>query len=143
LVVTIARVLREGEVVQIGDDIVRGKSAILRWDGDRWFVQREFDWADHVNAYWDEALNINHFDSLLYGRMQAKLASMCLQFWERPSLYRVADEASLQARYRHLDMRDTSELRMDKLCPREAMRAGDSTPLSPARTWLPDVLAAP
>jgi hypothetical protein len=125
------------------DDIVAGKSAILRWEDGRWMVRRDFDWADHVNEYWDEALNINHFDSLLYKPMQAKLAGMCLQYWERPSLYTVADEASLQARYRHLDLRDTSELRMDKLCPREAMYSGDSTPLSPAKTWLPDVLAAP
>jgi hypothetical protein len=42
------------------DDIVPGKSAILRWEDNHWVIQREFDWGDHVNEYWDEALNINH-----------------------------------------------------------------------------------
>ena len=51
------------------DDIISGKPAILRWENNGWIVQREFDWADHVNEYWDEALNINHFDALLYKHM--------------------------------------------------------------------------
>ena len=37
------------------NDIIEGKPAILRWEDDGWVIQREFDWADHVNEYWDEA----------------------------------------------------------------------------------------
>ncbi len=33
------------------DDVISGKTAILRWENNRWVIQREFDWADHVNEY--------------------------------------------------------------------------------------------
>lgn len=99
------------------DDIIPGKPAILRWDDGRWIVQREFDWADHVNGYWDEALNINHFDVLLYQRMRKRFVGLCPQYWENPDLYVLRDEAALQARYAHLYLRDTRGLRLDGLCP--------------------------
>jgi hypothetical protein len=99
------------------DDIVPGKPAILRWQDDHWIIQRPFDWADHVNAYWDEALNVNHFDALLYGPMHDRLVTMCPQYWAHPSLYTVPNEDALKARYSHLQLRDTSELRLDSLCP--------------------------
>jgi len=50
------------------DGVVEGKPAILSWRDGHWVVQRAFSWADHVNAYWDEALNVNHFDDVLYPR---------------------------------------------------------------------------
>ena len=99
------------------DNIVPGKSAILRWQDDRWIIQREFDWADHVNAYWDEALNINHFDGMLYKHMHATFVALCPQYWESPELYMIAEEPSLKQRYAHLGLEDSSELRLDSLCP--------------------------
>lgn len=109
------------------DDIVRGKPAILRWDDGAWAVQREFDWADHVNEYWDEALNVNHFDALLYKHMHETFVAMCPQYWERPDLYTIADEDRLKAKYAHLQLRDTSELRLDSLCPVQAFLEGDTS----------------
>ncbi len=123
------------------DDIVPGKPAILRWEDGRWIVQRPFDWADHVNEYWDEALNINHYDALLYKHMHKKLVAMCPLYWERPELYSIADEAPLEVRYAHLGMYDTSELRLDSLCRVEVFleqraasvaKAGKSSPGVPA-----------
>ena len=108
------------------DDIVPGKLAILRWEDGHWIVQREFDWADHVNAYWDEALNINHFDGWLYKPMRARLISLCPAYWENPELYTVHDEEILLVRYSHLGLRDTSDLRLDHLCPLEAPQEGES-----------------
>ncbi len=108
------------------DDVVEGKVAILRWEGDRWVVQRSFDWADHVSAYWDEALNINQYDKLLYERMRVRLVSLCPQYWENPELYTVRNEDELKARYPHLGLKDTSELRLDHLCPLETPEQGES-----------------
>lgn len=103
------------------DEIVPGKSAILRWENDVWVVQREYDWADHVNEYWDEALNINHFDALLYKHMHERLVSLCPQYWDNPQLYTIENEAPLREKYSHLGMHDTSELRLDSLCPVQAL----------------------
>ena len=99
------------------DDIAPGKPAILRWDDDRWIIQRPFDWADHVNEYWDEALNINHFDALLYGHMYERFISYCPQYWQDPSLYSINNEQPFKDRYAHLGMKENSVLRLDSLCP--------------------------
>jgi len=99
------------------DDIVANKPSILRWDGTGWSVQRPFDWADHVNEYWDEALNINHFDALLYKYMYREFVSFCPRYWRNPALYTIVDEQRLRDRYAHLGMKDNSVLRLDSLCP--------------------------
>ena len=98
------------------DDIIEGKKAILDWRDGAWHVQREFTWADHVNAYWDEALNINHFDSLLYPYMKERLEGFCPEYRQAPDLYTLDDEQALKDRYKDLQLRDTSELRLDRLC---------------------------
>ena len=99
------------------DDIVPGKPAILRWEGDSWIIQRQFDWADHVNEYWDEALNINHFDAMLYKHMYKQFISYCPRYWQNPSLYTIVNEQALKDRYGHLGLKDNSVLRLDSLCP--------------------------
>jgi hypothetical protein len=99
------------------DDIVPGKPAILRWEGNGWSIQRQFDWADHVNEYWDEALNINHFDAMLYKHMYKRFITYCPRYWQNPSLYTIFNEPRLKDRYSHLGLRDNSVLRLDSLCP--------------------------
>lgn len=101
------------------DDVVPGKPAILAWDGDHWQVQRPFTWADHVNAYWDEALNVNHFDALLYPHMKKRLLEFCGDYFEAPELYDIDNEPPLKDRYSDLQLRETSELRLSQLCPAE------------------------
>ncbi len=98
------------------DNIVNGKPAILAWVSGRWTMQRPFDWADHVNDYWDEALNVNHYDTLLYSRMKTRLLTFCDEYRSAPQLYQVHDEETLRHRYRKLQLRDTSELRLENLC---------------------------
>lgn len=98
------------------DNVIPGKPAILEWKGDHWIMQRTFDWADHVNDYWDEALNINHYDELLYSHMKNRLLSFCDSYHENPDLWVVRDEENLKYRYRDLQLRETSELRLDSLC---------------------------
>ena len=126
------------------DDITPGKPSILRWENGGWIVQREFDWADHVNEYWDEALNVNHFDGGLYGYMHDTFVAMCPEYWERPDLYTITNEGELKERYVHLELRDTSELRLDSLCPVQAFLDGDTSKfVIPAEKSLPDVPASP
>jgi hypothetical protein len=99
------------------DDVIPGKPAIVRWQDGGWTVQREFDWADHVNAYWDEALNVNRYDRLLYKHMRRKLIDLCPQYWEEPTLYTLENEEELKARYAHLGLRESWHIRLDYLCP--------------------------
>ncbi len=101
------------------DDIVPGKPAILAWDEDHWSMQRPFDFADHVNDYWDEALNINNFDVLLYPNMKERFLTYCDDYRADPGLWVVHDEEALKHRYRNLQLRDSSELRLEKLCTDE------------------------
>lgn len=101
------------------DDIVEGKPAILAWVEDHWIMQRPFDWSDHVNDYWDEALNINDYDKLLYPHIKARLLTLCDEYRAFPELFVVHDEEALKYRYRYLQLRDTSELRLNSLCTDE------------------------
>ena len=123
--------------------IIPGKPAILRWENNGWIVQRGFDWADHVNEYWDEALNVNHFDAGLYKYMHDTFVGMCPKYWERPDLYTIVNEDELKAKYADLQLRDSSELRLDSLCPVQAFLEGDTSKfVTPAGKSLPDVPAS-
>lgn len=126
------------------DDIIVGKPAILRWDDGHWVLQREFDWADHVNEYWDEALNVNHYDAALYKYMHAEFIAMCPEYWERPELYMVVDEDALKERYAHLGLVDASELRLDSLCPVQEFLKGETrSAATQAGRSSPDAQASP
>ena len=105
------------------DDIISGKPAIFRWEDDGWVMQREFDWADHVNEYWDEALNVNAYDWMLRRHMEDRLADLCPQYWQDPAIYTIEDEGELQARYAHLGLRDTKSMRLGELCQDAIMAA--------------------
>ena len=98
------------------DNFIPGKPAILAWDGDHWIMQRTFDFADHVNDYWDEALNINGYDAWLYPYMKARFLTYCDVYREDPSLWEVRSEDALKYRYRNLQLEDMSELRLSNLC---------------------------
>jgi len=106
------------------DEIVPGKPAILVWEEDRWKIQREFDFADHVNDYWDEGVNFNHYDRLLYPHVKNRLLEYCDEFSQAPLRYAVRNESELLQRYRHLELRDTSELRLPNLCQQTTFETG-------------------
>lgn len=108
------------------DDVIPGKPAILRWENDGWIIQRDFDWADHVNEYWDEALNVNRYDNLIYRRVRKRMIDLCPQYWDNPSLYTIENEEALKARYSHLQLHDTWHLRLDALCPATASQENES-----------------
>ncbi|MGD2129943.1 MAG: hypothetical protein PVJ33_06210 [Lysobacterales bacterium] len=114
------------------DDVIPGKPAILKWEGDHWMRQRRFTFADHVNAYWDEALNIDDYDGLLYPYMKERLMTFCPDYYREPGMYDIKNEARLKRRYADLQLRDASELRLSHLCPAEG--AGDTATRSAARS---------
>ena len=105
------------------DNIIAGKPAILSWENDHWIMQRPFDWADHINDYWDEALNINHYDKVLYPYMKNRLLTFCEDYLQSPEMFEINDEDILRQRYQNIQLRETSELRLDSLCLDE----GDTT----------------
>ena len=98
------------------NDIVPGKKAILAWQDNEWVIQRSFTWADYVNEYWDEALNVNHYDAVLYPHMKERLLTFCPDYYTAPERYTIQDEERLKTRYVDLQLRDTSDLRLDHLC---------------------------
>ena len=98
------------------DNIIPGKKAILSWQENKWVIDRSFTWADHVNEYWDEALNINHYDSVLYPHMKERLLTFCPDYYMAPERYVIEGEEQLKTRYDHLQLRDTTDLRLDHLC---------------------------
>jgi hypothetical protein len=111
------------------DNIIDGKPAILSWENDHWIMQRPFEWADHINDYWDEALNINHFDKVLYPHMKQRLLTFCDDYLKAPELFEINDEDVLMQRYQDIQLRDTSELRLNALCVDE-----DATPIATSGT---------
>lgn len=98
------------------DNVIPGKPAILSWENNHWVVQRKFTWADHVNPYWDEALNINYYDRLLYPHMKERFQTFCPNYIAQPELWSIENESVYLERYGHLQLVDTSELRLENLC---------------------------
>ena len=98
----------------------------------------------HSRAVRCQPLNVNHFDATLYKHMHETFVSMCPQYWQRPDLYTVANEEALKEKYAHLQLRDTSELRLDSLCPVQAFLQGDTSKfVTPAGKSLPGVPTSP
>ena len=89
------------------------KSPIFVWRNGVPVRQRAFSWQDHINAFWDEAINANHYDRLLRPHLVRGLMRLCGQYLAHPDLYAAPDFENLRARYRHIGLRDTSELSAD------------------------------
>lgn len=104
------------------DDVIPGKSAILRWDRDHWVVQRPFDWNDHVNAYWDEGLNTNDYDRWMTPPVMARLHGYCTEWQSAPQRYAIdpQEEARLAQRYARIGLKLRPELRLAAICSETA-----------------------
>ena len=89
--------------------VVGAKPAIYRRESGGLVQQRPFTWRDHVNAFWDEALNPNVYGSGLMPAVEERLLRLCADFAARPERYRV-DAETLLARYRHIGVTDTQWL---------------------------------
>jgi hypothetical protein len=101
------------------DEVVSGKPAILRWQEDGWTVQRPFAWSDHVNAYWDEALNPNAYAPALRRALSKRLRDdYCADYARAPDRYALdpAEDEALAAHYQELHLRLDPALRLDAIC---------------------------
>lgn len=100
------------------NDINADKPAILAWHEDHWEIQRLFDFADYVNAYWDESLNGNGYDRFLRPYMLKRVAGYCDDYRQDPSAYDIDPvvDAELAKRYRILDLEDNTATRVAEVC---------------------------
>ena len=100
------------------DDVVSGKPAIIRWQSGGWVIQRPFDWNDHVNAYWDEALNPNAYSKSLRRLLLIRLREFCSDYASSPASYSMdpVQDATLAERYRTLHLRPDPAMRLDAIC---------------------------
>lgn len=106
------------------DGVVAGKTAIIGWRDGKPFVRRPFDWADHVNDYWDEALNPSHLSRSLQRFMDRKLPELCPEYWQRPEAFVPRDEEILERRYADLGLKPAPQNRIDHVCQRLAAEGG-------------------
>ena len=103
------------------DDIVVGKDAIFTWLEGRPVRQRPFTWADHVNPFWDEALNPNIYAKSLIPHVEKRLLTLCDDFTKQPQRYVVPDRQRLEERYQIAGIRPNPTLNPDRFlgtnCP--------------------------
>lgn len=91
--------------------IVADKTPVFHWEEGAPVKQRAFTWADHVNPFWDEALNANAYSRRLLPYVKKRMLLLCDDFRRRPQRYRVENADALFERYRRVGVVDTSELR--------------------------------
>ena len=103
------------------DDIVPGKPAILVFDASarRFRQQRPYTWADHINDYWDEALNPSYNVDSLDWRLRQRISELCPEYRAHPSYYKVQDDAVLWRRYQDLGLKDSRDNRVSAVCAAE------------------------
>ena len=109
------------------DQAVAGKPSIMVWRNGTPTRRRDFTWADHVNAFWDEALNPNAYDRLLLPHVKRFLLTQCDPFLAQPGRYSAPGLDALYERYRHIGVTDTRELRPSVFLARECAAGGGRT----------------
>ncbi len=106
------------------DGVVEGKPAIVAFRDGRAVVQRSFDWRDHVNDYWDEALNPSHLSPGLQRYFGRVLPRFCQDYRNAHGRFVPEDAPALDVRYRDIRLRAAPENRLDRVCatPRPGSR---------------------
>jgi hypothetical protein len=114
------------------DGVSDGKPALIAWQGSRPALKRKFTWRDHINNYWDEALNPSHVVNSIEIRLVPKIELLCGDFRSNPANYLPGEDDLLWARYEKIGLMDARHLRVDRVCARqtagklkEAQHTGD------------------
>ena len=97
-------------------DLIEGKRAILRWNDGKPEQVRQFTWADHVNDYWDEALNPSFNVSSLDKILRVHIRKLCGDYETRPELYVSRNDSLLWQKYHHIGMRDNRRNLFSRIC---------------------------
>jgi len=106
--------------------IVPGKPAIVRFAGDRAEITRPFTWSDHVNDYWDEALNPSYMSPGLARAIQGAIRDLCPDYERAPGAFEARDEARLHERYARIGLKPAPENSVAVVCATEpAVPGGD------------------
>lgn len=101
------------------DNIVNGKKALIRWQGDRPIIQRPFSFKDHVNDFWSESFLPNDYDSFLAIKVKNVLRTYCdhEQFKLHPEKWVSKNFNKLWKKYSLLKLDENAiAFRMDKVC---------------------------
>ena len=77
---------------------------------------RAFSWTDHINDYWDEALNPGAMVPSLEKRVRAKIEQECTLAKQRPDVYRSNEDAALWARYQKIGLIDSRHMQFSRIC---------------------------
>lgn len=108
------------------DGVVEGKPAIVRFRDGRATLTRPFAWSDHVNDYWDEALNPSFLSPALAHAVRRALAGVCPDYRRDPEAYVARGEPALRERYAGLGLRDAPENSVPAVCEGDEPRTGGS-----------------
>ena len=100
----------------IDDDVIPGKPAILTWRDGRLVQQRPFTWADHINAYWDEALNPSFNVKSVNKRLRKAILAMCDEVKAAPDAFSVPNDGELWQRYSGIGLKDARENQFEVAC---------------------------
>lgn len=98
------------------NNIVKGKRALIGWDGDRPFMQRSFTWRDHINDYWDEALNPSFVVASLRKHLLSAIEKLCGEFQLSPASFAPLEDVGLWEQYKHIGLKDAKQIRVDRVC---------------------------
>jgi hypothetical protein len=101
------------------NDVIPGKPAIIQWQGERPVIRREFTWRDHVNDYWDEALNPSYLNPGLQRHVERFLKTLCTEFAKDPAAFKSAREDELRLRYAEVGLKDNRRNLVERVCAPE------------------------
>jgi len=96
--------------------VVADKPAIVHWENDTPVIQRVFTYADHVNDFWDEALNPPQYTRVLQKHMNTVLEGFCGDYAEAPERFTTTNRKELEKRYENIHMRPAPQNRIDLIC---------------------------
>ncbi len=97
-------------------DVIPGKPAILTKVNGGYARQRDFTWSDHINDYWDEALNPSYLVKSLNWRLRERIAELCPEYEAAPEFYVSVQDEALWQRYVHLGLKDNRENQFSAIC---------------------------
>lgn len=99
------------------DGAVAGRPAVMVWREGMPVRGRDFTWSEHVNDFWDEALNPNAYTRTFRRHLERWLLGHCDVYETHPERFAIDDADALNARYQHIGLIDASGLRPESFFP--------------------------
>ncbi len=106
------------------DGIVPGKPAIVRFVAGHAEIARPFEWEDHVNDYWDEALNPSHMSPAMARSIQGAIRRVCPDYRREPGAFAARDAARLSERYARIGLKPAPENSVPAVCAADSAGPG-------------------